>query len=158
MSRSNMYAVEADWDVLKVMNEHADEGLPFISLEYDEGYREETMEGLSTIPSYDEIECCNMDGINALEPAAWRHLLSIATEITGLTYGTGGPGVTIHTRDHRDIAVIPATRHKAYRKMNDVERRAFESGMKTDRLTFGKEPIGDLLDAFGTKPEPEDET
>jgi hypothetical protein len=142
MSRSNMYAVMAkDLDrVMEMMNEHADKGLPFVSLEYDEGYEEETQEGISRIPSYDEILACNIDGTNALEPAAWRHLVSTAIQIVGLSWGTGGEGVTIHTRDRREIAVIPHSRHQAYRKMNDVERRAFEAGMT--------EPI--------VKPEPED--
>jgi hypothetical protein len=92
MSSSNMYAEVVDLrPVLAKMNEHADQGLPFISLEYGDDYLEWTQEGKSTMPSLDEIESWNLDGVNALEPEAWRHRLSIATKIVGLSFGTGGP-------------------------------------------------------------------
>ena len=46
MSRSNMYAEVADLTpVLAMMNEHANQGLPFISLEYGDDYLEWTQEG-----------------------------------------------------------------------------------------------------------------
>lgn len=155
MSRSNMYAeVVGLTPVLAMMNEHADQGLPFISLEYGDDYQEETQEGTSTMPSLDEIESQNFDGINALEPKAWRHLLSIATKIVGLTFGTGGPGVSVRTSDGRNVSVIPTTREVAYRPLNDIERKAFELDMgKAHKL----EPIGEVLKAFGTEPEPKDE-
>jgi hypothetical protein len=72
MSRSNMYAEVVDVPpVLAMMNEHANQGLPFISLEYGDDYLAWTQEGESTMPSLDEIESWNLDGINALEPEAW---------------------------------------------------------------------------------------
>jgi hypothetical protein len=43
ISRSFNYAVVAEADPLLVlMDQHADEGLPFLSLEYDDGYQEWT--------------------------------------------------------------------------------------------------------------------
>ena len=69
MSRSNMYAEVVDLTpVLAMMNEHADQGLPFIALQYTDDYLEWTQEGESTMPSFDEIEASNLDGVNALEP------------------------------------------------------------------------------------------
>jgi hypothetical protein len=134
MSRSNMYAEVVDLSpVLAMMNEHADQGLPFISLEYGDDYLEWTQKGESTMPSLDEIESSNLDGINALEPEAWRHLLSIATKIVGLTFGTGGPGVTIRTSDGRNVSVVPVTREQAYKPMNEIERKIFEAAMRADR-------------------------
>jgi hypothetical protein len=155
MSRSNMYAEVVDLaPVLAMMNEHADQGLPFIALEYDDGYQEETQEGTSTMPSLDEIESQNLDGINVLEPDAWRHLLSIATEIVGLTFGTGGPGVSVRTSDCRNGAVVPVTRETAYKPMSEIERKIFEAGMQGAHKT---EPIGEVLGAFGAEPDPKDE-
>jgi len=155
MSRSNMYAEVVDrTPILAMMNEHADQGLPFISLEYDDGYLEWTQEGESTMPSYEEIEGCNINGINALEPEAWRHLLSIATKVVGLTFGTGGPGVSIRTSDGRNVSVVPVTREEAYKPLNEIERKAFEAGM---RKANKMEPIGEVLEVFGVKPAPEDE-
>jgi len=155
MSRSNMYAEVVDLSpVLAMMNEHADQGLPFISLEYGDDYLEWTREGESTMPSLDEIESWNLDGINALEPEAWRHLLSIATKIVGLTFGTGGPGVSIRTSDGRNVSVVPVTREEAYKPINEIERKAFESDM---RKANKMESIGEVLEAFDAKPEPEDE-
>ena len=155
MSRSNMYAEVVDLTpVLAMMNEHADQGMPFISLEYGDLYQEETQEGTSTMPSLEEIESQNFDGINALEPEAWRHLLSIATKIVGLTFGTGGPGVSIRTSDGRNVSVVPASREAAYKPLNEIERKIFEAGMgKANKM----EPIGEVLEAFGAKHEPEDE-
>jgi hypothetical protein len=155
MSRSNMYAQAVDLTpVLAMMNEHADQGLPFVSLEYGDDYLEWTQECESTMPSPDEIESWNLDGINALEPEAWRHLLSIATKIVGLDFGTGGPGVSIRTSDGRNVSVVPVTREKAYEPLNEIERKIFEANM---RKTKKMELIGEVLEAFGAKPQPEDE-
>jgi hypothetical protein len=149
-----MYAEVVDVKpVLAMMNEHADEGLPFISLEYGDDYQEETQEGTSTMPSLNAIEQSNLDGINALEPTAYRHLLSIATEIIGLTFGTGGCGVSIRTYDGRNVSVVPASREAAYKPLNEIERKIFEAGMRKAKI----ETIGGLLEAFGAKSEPEDE-
>lgn len=156
MSRSNQYAQEMPERtprILAEMNEHADQGLPFISLQYGDDYQEETQEGTSTMPSYEGIEGCNIGGINVLEPEGWRHLLSTATEIVGLTFGTGGPGVSIRTYCC-NVSVVPVTREKAYKPLNEIERKIFEAGMgKTNKIVS----IGELLEAFGVEPEPKDE-
>jgi hypothetical protein len=130
MNSSNMYAEVVDLrPVLAKMNEHADQGLPFISLEYGDDYLEWTQEGKSTMLSLDEIESWNLDGVNALEPEAWRHRLSIATKIVGLSFGTGGPGVSIRTSDGRNVSVVPVTREEAYKPLNEIERTIFDAGM-----------------------------
>jgi hypothetical protein len=157
MSRSNQYAQEMPDRtprILAELNAHADQGLPFISLEYADDYEEETMGGISTIPSYEQIEYLNIGGINALGPEAWRHLLSIAVSVTGLTFGTGGPGVSIRTADGRNVSVVPVTREEAYKPLNEIERKIFETDMgKTNKM----EPIGEVLEAFGVEPKPQDE-
>lgn len=131
MSRSNYYAVVTDAaPVLEMLNRHADEGLPFVSKEYDEDYEEETQEGTSTMPSLDTIEAYNFDGINALEPTAYRHLLSIATKIVGLNFGGGTYGISIRTSDGRNVSVVPTTREAAYKPVNEIERKAFDAAMR----------------------------
>jgi hypothetical protein len=155
MSKSNMYAQAVDLTpVLAMINEHADQGLPFISLEYCDDYLEWTQEGESTMPSLEEIESWNLDEINALEPEVWRHLLSIATKIVGLTFGTGGPGVSVRTSDGRNVSVVPVTREKAYKPLNEIERKIFEADMvKANQM----KSIGEVLEVFGVEPETEDE-
>ena len=50
--------------------------------------------------------------------------------------------------------MVPVTREEAYKPLNELERRIFEADMgKTNKM----EPIGELLEAFGVEPEPEDE-
>jgi hypothetical protein len=130
MSRSFNYAVVADAaPLLGLMDRHANEGLPFLSLEYDD-YQEWTQEGTSTMPSLDAIEASNFEGTNALEPGAYRHLLSIATKIVGLDFGNGIYGVSIRTSDGRNVSVVPTTRSIAYRPFNDIERKTFEAAMR----------------------------
>jgi hypothetical protein len=130
MSRSFNYAEVTDAaPLLGLMDRHADEGLPFLSLEYDD-YQEWTQEGTSTMPSLDAIEASNLEGTNALEPVAYRYVLSIATEIVGLDFGNGNYGVSIRTSDGRNVSVVPTTRSIAYRPFNDTERKAFEAAMR----------------------------
>jgi hypothetical protein len=128
-SRSNYYAEVTDaGPVLGLMNKHAEEGLPFVSLEYNDNYQEWTQGGTSTMPSLDATELWNLDGINALEPVAYLHLLSIATKIVGLNFG-GTYGISIRTSDGRNVSVVPTNREAAYKPMNEIERTAFETPM-----------------------------
>jgi hypothetical protein len=154
MSRSFNYAEVTDAaPLLGLMGRHADEGLPFLSLQYDD-YQEWTQKGTSTMPSLDVIEASNLEGTNALEPAAYRHLLSISTKIVGLDFGNGNYGVSIRTSDGRNVSVVPTTRSIAYRPFNETERKIFEADMgKTNKM----EPIGEVLEAFGVEPKPKDE-
>ena len=72
--RSNYYAKVTDTNpVLKMMDEHAEAGLPFLAKEYDDNYEEETQEGTSIMPSYHYIEAANIDGSNVTTP---RHTVT----------------------------------------------------------------------------------
>jgi hypothetical protein len=148
MSRSNYYARPVEDGetpgVLAMMNEHADQGLPFLSLEYGDDYQEWTQEGTSTMPSLDEIEGSNLEGTNTLEPEAYRHLLSIVTEIVGLDFGNAY-GVSIRTSDGRNMSVVPTTREVAYNPLNEIERNIFEAGMRGDYDRKDGEPPLDEL-------------
>jgi hypothetical protein len=131
MSKSCYYARKTDLlPVRAEMDRHADQGLPFISLEYGDDYLEWTQEGESTMPSYDEIVAWNIEGTNALEPEAYRHLLSVTTDAAGLDFGSPGIGLTLRTLDGRNVSIIPVDRDKAYRRMDEHERKAFEAGMR----------------------------
>ena len=131
MSKSSYYAKQIDLlPVRAEMDRHADEGLPFLSLEFDDGYQGETQDGISVMPSYDMIVACNIEGTNALEPEAYRHLLAVATDAAGLDFGSPGIGLTLRTLDGRNISIVPVDRDKAYRRMDEHERKAFDSGMR----------------------------
>ena len=52
MSRSFNYAEVTDAvPLLALMDKHANQGLPFLSLEYGDDYQEWTQEGTRTMPS-----------------------------------------------------------------------------------------------------------
>jgi len=62
--------------------------------------------------------------------------------------------VSIRTSDGRNVSVVPVTREKAYKPLNEIERKIFEAATgKSNKM----EPIGEVLEAFGAEPEPEDE-
>jgi hypothetical protein len=131
MSKSCYYARKTDLlPVRAEMDRHADEGLPFLSLEYGDDYQEETQDGISVMPSYDEIVAWNIEGTNALEPEAYRHLLSVTTDAAGLNFGSAGFGLTLRTLDGRNVSAIPVSRADAYRRMDEMERNAFEAAMR----------------------------
>ena len=117
--------------LLEKMAKHADAGSPFLAIEFDPAtYDVETPVGLSTMPTYDDIEAANLEGSNAYDPASYRHLLAIAVGITGVTYGNGLYGVNIATEDGRHVAVVPVTEAVAYRPLNDAERKALAVSMR----------------------------
>ena len=126
MSNSYNYAETTDpAPLLEKMAKHADAGLPFLAIEFDPAtYQVETPIGLSTLPTYHDIEWKNLEGSNAYDAASYRHLLAIAVGITGIDYGNGKYGVNIATEDGRHVAVVPVTEDVAYRPLNEIERKA----------------------------------
>jgi len=132
MSRSYSYAETTDaTPLLEEMAKHADAGLPFLTIEFDPAiYRVETPAGVSSMPTYFDIEAANLEGSNAYDAASYRYLLEIAANITGVDYGNGRYGVNIATVDGRHVAVVPVAEAVAYKPLSEVERKALGVSMR----------------------------